>query len=374
MAKPPGAGQDSDHPPGLGRVLIEDLRGGDLRRTLRRDLRDLYRFYLDETDRVELAARGRVRRFLGLTWRLLRALLLRLSPARRLLLLASLLMALLANIRFTMGAAVVGVDLRAWGYLALLVVLMLELRDKLLARDEIEVARKVQRALLPKEPPRLAGWSFWLYTRPANDVGGDLVDHQFLGEDTVAVSLGDVAGKGLGAALLMAKLQATLRALAPETGELGALGSRLGAILHRDGLDNRYATLFHARLAADRGTIRYLNAGHNPAYAIRGGSLEPLPASATPLGMLPDTDYAEGRVELAPGEMLVVYSDGLVEATTLAGEEFGEARLQEILSGFSAGTPADLGQTVLAEAERFTQGEPPRDDLSLMILRREPAG
>ncbi|MFQ5626458.1 MAG: SpoIIE family protein phosphatase, partial [Methyloligellaceae bacterium] len=138
-------------------------------------------------------------------------------------------------------------------------------QDKLLARDEIEVARQVQLARFPQEQPRLPGWAVWSYTRPANDVGGDLVDYIELDSGRLGVALGDVAGKGLGAALLTAKLQATLRALVPECRTLDELGGRLNTILHRDGLDNRYATLFYLELAHEGGHVRFLNAGHNPA-------------------------------------------------------------------------------------------------------------
>ena len=183
-----------------------------------------------------------------------------------------------------------------------------------MAKDEIQIARQVQIALLPRGNPTIPGWSAWCYSRPANDVGGDLVDYLELDGFRHGVMLGDVAGKGLGAALLSAKLQATLRALVPDAASLDELAASVNTIFHRDGLDNRYATLFYAELEYHSGMLRYVNAGHNPAFVIRGEAIDTLGASSLPLGMMPGTSYEEGSLELQPGEVLLAYSDGLTEA------------------------------------------------------------
>ena len=122
----------------------------------------------------------------------------------------------------------------------------------------------MQLALLPTERPAVPGWDVWLYTRPANDVGGDPVDHLPLEDGRHAVVLGDVAGKALPAALLSVKLQATIRALAPHFTNLGDFGAELNRILHRDGSPARFASLVYARLPADTGLVTLLNAGHMP--------------------------------------------------------------------------------------------------------------
>ncbi|MBI4170044.1 MAG: SpoIIE family protein phosphatase, partial [Acidobacteria bacterium] len=215
--------------PSLREVVFQDLRPSDLPRDLRQDLRQLYRFYLDEDRRAELAAMGRVRRAFKVVAWLLKSLLAKLAPGRRLALAAALLMCVLGRTTFPflgIREMPITTDLRLWGFLILLLVLMLELKDKLLARDEIEVARKVQVALLPRRHPQPEGWSLWSFMRPANDIGADLVDYIDLDGGRLGVVLGDVAGKGLGAALLTAKLQATLRALVPQCITLGDLGSR----------------------------------------------------------------------------------------------------------------------------------------------------
>ncbi|MFQ5877847.1 MAG: PP2C family protein-serine/threonine phosphatase [Acidobacteriota bacterium] len=352
-------------------VLFKDVRPGDIPRAFSRDLKEIYRFYLDEEARARLAAMGRARRAIKILAWILKSLLLRLSPVRRLMLVAALLMFLLPSVTIGTGEVSLSLpDLNAWGFLLLLLVLMLELKDKLLARDEIVVARRVQRALLPRGHPAVRGWALWSHTRPANVVGGDLVDYIALERNSVGVALGDVAGKGLGAALLMAKLQATLRALAPARESLVDLGRSLNDILHRDGLDNRYATLFYLRIDADEGRVRYLNAGHNPPIVVGAHGLQELPASSRPLGMLPGQEYGEGRVELEPGDLLVAYSDGVVEARGPDREEFGAERLRALLPRLRGLSVGKAGALLLEEIDRYLAGERPGDDLSLILALR----
>ena len=357
--------------PTLRQILFKDVRARDLPLTLRRDLKDLYRFYLDEERRARLQAIGGARRALWFIVFLLKSLLAKLPPARRVMFAISLLMLLISG-RFQLGRLNLSVDLRAAAFWLLLLVLMLELKDKLLARDEIEIARKVQLALLPRGHPRLAGWSLWNATRPANDVGGDLVDYLDLGSGRVGVALGDVAGKGLGAALLMAKLQATLRSLAPECPSLAELGARLNAILCRDGLENRFATLFYLEILPGSPRMRYLNAGHNSPFLLRARGLETLEPSARPLGMLPGATYAEGSLDLEPGDLLVAYSDGLVEAQNAAEIDFGVERLQQLVPTLRGLEAEAAGLRLLAEVDRFVGEERSRDDLSLVTVLRHP--
>jgi serine phosphatase RsbU (regulator of sigma subunit) len=306
--------------------------------------------------------------FTVLFW-ILKSLLMKLSPARRVLLLVALVLAAAGWERFTVGSSFqVNFDFRLWGFILLLIVLMLELRDKLLARDEIAVARQVQLALLPSRHPEIPGWSVWSVSRPANDVGGDLVDYIELDGFRHGVLLGDVAGKGLGAALLTAKLQATLRALVPDAPSLDELGGRVNQIIHRDGIDNRYATLFFAELEHDSGHMRYLNAGHNPAYAIRADGVEKLGASSFPLGMLEEAAYEEGGIDLAPGDLLLVYSDGLTEAANANDEEFGNERLEKLLPELRNRPPEGVGAHLLAHVDRFLGDARLTDDMSIAVV------
>jgi hypothetical protein len=357
---------------GLGSVVFDDLRRTRFQRDFLQDIKELYYFYLDEDTRTRLAGMGRVKRAFWLLGWLLKSMLMKLSPVRRILLLLSfILVFLLGETSFSFREWAITADLRPWGWLLLLLILMLELKDKLVAKDEIQIARQVQLALLPRENPPIPGWSVWCYSRPANDVGGDLVDYIELDGFRHGVVLGDVAGKGLGAALLSAKLQATLRALVPDAVALDDLAARVNGIFHRDGLDNRYATLFYAEIEYDSGMLRYLNAGHNPAFLIRATGIEKLGASSLPLGMMPDSTYREAGVRLEQGEMLLAYSDGLTEARNSRGEEFGLERLEKLLPELRNMAAEKIGKRILKEADRFLGDRRPSDDLSVVVIVRK---
>ncbi len=357
--------------PRLRDVLFKDLRPSDLPRNFKQDLKRLYRFYLDEERRAQLAAMGRIRRTFKLLVWLLKSLLAKLSPGRRLALFASLVMCFLGKFRFVLpDGDVVRIHFLPGGYVILLLVFMLELMEKVAARDEIEIARQVQLALLPRTHPQPGGWSLWSFMQPANDVGADLVDYIDLPGGRLGVVLGDVAGKGLGAALLTAKLQATLRALSLDGRPLSDLGAQLNSILHRDGIDNRFATLFYFEVDPAAGRLRYLNAGHNPPFVLRMSGTESLEASAIPLGMLEGTAYREGELRLDPGDALVVYSDGLTEARNAADEEYGAERLRALLPRLRGLTAEQVVQRVTGEVTSFLGGERPHDDLSVVALVR----
>jgi hypothetical protein len=354
---------------GLGRMVLDDLRSTPLHGNYGKEFRDLYNFYLDEETRTRLERMPRWRRAFWLLGWLLKSLLLKLSPGRRLALLLALVFGILGWTRLDVGAEFL-FDFRPWGFAILLVVLMLELKDKLLAKDEIQVARKVQLALLPHTDPHIPGWAVWSCSRPANDVGGDLVDYVPMDGFRHGIVLGDVAGKGLGAALLSAKLQATLRALIPQAPSLDELGQRVNTILHQDGIDNRFATLFYAEIEHDSGQLRYLNAGHNPAFIIRESSVEQLRASSFPLGMLPEASYEESTAYIGPGDAVLIYSDGLTEAMNQLGEEFGLQRVEAMLPRLWNGAPDEIGDEILAEVDRFLGDVRASDDLSIVVITR----
>jgi hypothetical protein len=354
--------------PSLRQVFVDDLKRTRFGRDYLRELRQLYYFYLDDGRRAELATMGRIRRAFSLLAWISKSLMMKLSPARRLAVLVALLFTLFGHTELRSRLLDVEADFRPFGFLIVLVVLMLELRDKLLVRDEIEIARQVQLALLPRSHPTVPGWQVWSTSRPANDVGGDLVDYIDLDGFRQGVILGDVAGKGLGAALLTAKLQASLRALVPDAPGLEDLGQRVNTILHRDGLDNRYATLFFAVLEHHSGQVRYLNAGHNPPFVIRADRIDTLEASSFPLGMLERARYQEGQCELSEGDVLLAYSDGLTEALNDREEEFGVERLKALLGSVRGESPEVIGSRVLAAVDAFIGEVRPADDLSLVVI------
>lgn len=361
--------------PRLARVVLDDLRRGDLRSTLRRDLRELYLFYLDEDTRKRLAGMGRVKRWFLLVIWLAKSLFLNLPPLRRVLLVLSFLCFFMSTVRFQVGTVDLDVNLIGLAFFLVLVVLMLELKDKLLARDELETGRAVQRSLFPESDPEIPGWEVRLYTRSANEVGGDLVDYLWVHpERRLGVALGDVSGKGLGAALLMAKLQATLRALATDAPSLPELAAGMNAIFCRDQVPGRYATLLYLELEPGSGAVRLLNAGHLPPLVLTTSGVRETEPVARPIGMLPDSTYREQTVSLEPGDGLLVYSDGVTEARNAEGDFFGDARLHDLAEHLRIRPAAEGVQALVQEVEAFTGEEPQSDDLSLVWIKRVPVG
>lgn len=338
-------------------------------KTFRQEMHDLYRFYLDEDRRRKLARMNRLERALWMITWLLKSLFLRLTPFRRIMTVTALIL-IPVSFQYNHGGYNFRFNTSLLSAIILLLVLMLELKDKLTAHHELEMGRTVQLALLPQQQPVLSGWDIWIYTRPANHVGGDLVDYLPLPENRLGIALGDVAGKGLPAALLMAKLQATIRASAAETADLPVLGERLNRIFCRDGLPNRFATLLFLRMTPGSGEIKLLNAGHLPPLMISGTRIREIPPVAVPLGVLPDSTYIEQTVWLEPGELLAGYSDGLEEAQLPSGEFYGEDRLKTLLASLSGLTSAETGARILQSVETFLGEIRPHDDLSLVLARR----
>lgn len=355
---------------GLGRTVLADLRRGDFRTTLRRDMKDLYRFYIDEDRRASLARMNRVKRFFLIVFWLLKSMILKLTPGRRILLLVCFILILYGSVTFNAGRFFFSLHLGFFSFIILLVILMLELKDKLLARDELIAGRAVQLALLPEENPIFPGWEIWMYSRPANDVGGDLVDYLHVNDECLGVMLGDVTGKGLGAALLMAKLQASLRAIVPDCVLLSDLGFRMNEIMFRDGISNRFATLVYIELKPNSGSLRFLNAAHCPIIRIEGQTIEKLDPSSPLLGAFSESTFVEQQIDLRPGGKLVIYSDGLTEACNDQDLFFGDDCLRKLMPELHALSAEASGKRLLAEVERFVGEAPQSDDISLVILRR----
>ena len=370
--------RDSPGDPRLLDTLKRDVRhvGSEFRQkgwqgTIGRTFTELEAFYLSTHAKQRLSEMGVVRRWAVFVWWLLKSLLLKLTPARRVMLAISLLLLVTGIQTFSFGEGTqVSFRFPLIGTILLLLVLMLELQDKLLARDELEAGRKVQLALMPERSPGVPGWELWLFTQPANDVGGDLVDFLQIDARRYGVSVGDVAGKALPAALLMAKLQATLRALVPQFSALSDMGGAVNRILCRDGLPNRFATLAYVELTADSGAVRLLNAGHPPPLIIRGRQVDELPPGSMALGIIADAAFTEQRVDLSEGDCLVAYSDGITEAMNAAGDFFGDERLLSLLRGCGGRPAAEIGTRVIAAVESFVGGARPHDDISMAVVRR----
>jgi sigma-B regulation protein RsbU (phosphoserine phosphatase) len=172
----------------------------------------------------------------------------------------------------------------------------------------------------------------------------------------------------------MVKLQATLRALAPQFRDLGDLGSAVNTILQRDGLPNRFATLVFFVVTRDQGEISVLNAGHMPPIVVRGGKVEAVTGGSIALGMIPGAAFSEQRIELRNGDVVIVYSDGVTEAMNESDDFFGDDRLQAAIRETIGQSVEAIGTRILGAVEAFVADAPRHDDVSLMVLKRREPG
>ena len=349
--------------PKFGKTIFNDIRDENIPHTLVQEFKDIYHFYIDQESKRKLSEMGRMRRWIRVGWWILKSMFFKLTPVRRIL----FLLGIILTAAFSRSAP----DQKFLiGLVVIIIVLMLELKDKLLARDELMVGRAVQMSLLPEENPIIPGWDVWIYSRPANEVGGDLVDYMKLNEEKWGLALGDVAGKGLGAALLMAKLQATLRAIAPNFKSLSKLGEELNKIFCRDGIPARFISLTFLELISESGKVKMLNAGHMPPFLVSKNKIKELSQGEAALGIKTKVAYKDQFVDLQQNDLLCIYSDGVTEARNRTNDFFGESRLMKLLSENSHRASAEIGKKILAAVKTFIGDERASDDLSMILLKR----
>lgn len=343
--------------------LKEDFRKLD-RRAWKGTLHDVQAFYMTREQRERLKKYGRVGRFLYASWCLLKGMLSKLSPGRSIALVIGLV--LLFRIAFQSPRN----EFSVLGGLIIMVILMLELKDKLLATDELREGRSIQLALMPESEPVIPGWQVLIRSQPANTVGGDLVDVQFLQDGRAGLALGDLAGKGLGAALMMARLHSTIRALAPESERLDALAVKLNVILCRDGVKSRFASLVYLMVRPETGEVRLFNAGHMPPVHVQRSGIHPLEKGGIAMGLTMNAEYVEQKVQLASGDLLIVYSDGLTEAINGDGAFFGDDRAMALFRGLHGIPAREAARRINNELADFLEEAPLADDFSLLVLSR----
>jgi sigma-B regulation protein RsbU (phosphoserine phosphatase) len=357
--------------PKLVTLLREDLYRGDFQKTVRRDYRELKEFFLNENRKKRLEQMGWFRCGMYTFGWMLKSLFLKLTPARRILVLISIAFLFLSrNFQIQGEHTSVDFNFTIIGALILLFILMLELKDKLLARNELEAGRAVQNAFMPVRNPVVPGWSLWLFTRTANEVGGDLVDFQKIDTNRFGISLADVSGKGLSAALLMAKLQATIRALAPDFDSLSELGKKINKIFCRDSLPTFFASLIYIEFKPESGSVRMVNAGHLPPILVRGKEIQEMQKGDAAIGLIPESTYAEQHIELEMGDIVFMYSDGITDAKNEMNEFFTAQKLLQILPKINELSTQEIGRKILKEIDSFIGDTPLYDDLSIVIMRR----
>jgi sigma-B regulation protein RsbU (phosphoserine phosphatase) len=333
------------------------------------DARASYGFYGGDIDWDEIKKLPRRQRPLRVANEFFWALLLKLTPARRVLLLAALVMLIVstgkADTRFEFLSAVI-----------FLLLLSLELADKVTMKRDLEIAREIQTWLVPAFPPEVPGADIAFASRPQNSVAGDYYDAFFAtsaatdgGKLTLVIA--DVAGKSIPAALLMATLQASLRTIAGEGASLADLVTRLNRYSCAHSLDGRRfttAVLAEYELATRR--LSYVNAGHNaPILRRANGDMEKLDIGGVPLGILPTAEYGTSTKDLQPGDALIFFTDGVVEAFDENGAEFGNERWLTAIRALPEVTAQESLQFLMTRVDAFVGVTRQSDDVTCMIFR-----
>ncbi|MBS1856901.1 MAG: SpoIIE family protein phosphatase [Acidobacteria bacterium] len=246
----------------------------------------------------------------------------------------------------------------------------IEQAERIMKRD-LSQAAEIQMGMLPKKAPEIPGLDLSGYNLACRTVGGDYYDFFPYPGGRVGLALGDVSGKGMPASLMMMGLHARVHVLAEDPGNLGAFMARINKATCAQCPSNRFITFFFVLLDGETGEMTFANAGHNPPIVVRAdGSAEMLEGGGPVLGILPIAPYSEMNGRLGRGDMIVLYSDGVTEATNVAYDEFGEERFIEVLKRHRAEPSNDIVQAVTRALAEFTAGAPQADDITLVVARR----
>jgi sigma-B regulation protein RsbU (phosphoserine phosphatase) len=251
-----------------------------------------------------------------------------------------------------------------------------EALEKQRMERDLAVARQIQRSLLPEHPPVLQGYDIAVLNEPCFECGGDYYDFLTLGPQTLLAVIADVEGKGVGSALVMSNLQATLRALAMHLHSLETLILSLNEMICNDTKSEKFLSCFLGLIDTRRNGLHYINAGHCPPLVVRGkdGSHEELSTGGTVIGLFPDTPYQRGSVQLEPGDILVCCTDGITEACNIKEDEFGVAGLAKCVALHRTKPAQQIVDAVLAEVTAFSRGGPHQDDKVLMLIKVTASG
>lgn len=372
--------------------VTEGMELQDLWTQFKSEARASYGLYSRDVEEAVSGASSRWRRPYVAAKAFFWAVLMKLSPARRVLLLLALALLLISGFSLRVGDRI---QIQAGNYpflggLLLFLLLVLELADRVAMKRDLEIAREIQRWLVPEAPPVVPGVDIAFATRPANTVAGDYYD-AFLrpapsgtgdpGSDSVVpcgdrlfLAVADVAGKSVPAALLMATFQASLRALAASPISLSKLVAGLNRYACAYSLDGRrFTTAVLAELDPVTRALCYINAGHNvPLLRRASGRLERLEAGGLPLGIDSGASYELGSLMLSSGDLLVIFTDGLVEAVEAQGDEFGERRLRELVEASPATSAVETLRRLMAAVDDFVGATRQHDDITCLVLRAVP--
>lgn len=366
-------------------VYTQDVTTRDLGRLFTRDARDAYRAFTGSVDDEEVKRLPWPKRVIALVHAFLMAFGLKLSPARRAIFGAALVLAILGFLQFSANVVIRDdgrgghrVETRGdgrWlmlGSVALLnLLVILEVADRMSLKNDLEIARSIQQSMLPAGTTTVTGAEVHGATTPANTVGGDFYDIRSLPDGRLLLAVGDVAGKGSPAALLMALFLAMMRVLLDEVTDLVPLVSKLNSNIVRHTPGSRFITLFIGCYTPETGRLDYVNAGHPPALLRRAnGELERLETGGVALGFFEKSPYAMGTTSLAPGDLLMVYSDGVTEAEHETRGFFDESGLAGALNQAARMPTADICRFVFDAVREHVDHARLGDDLTVLALRK----
>src|SRR5712692_5866896 len=376
MSAPPTPGVSSAPPPlsAVDRVrhfwqrVSEGRQIDELWSQFTADARASYGFYMKEADSEEMGTHRGFKRWFRIAKTLFWSLLMKLTPPRRVLLLVAFVMLVMSGL----NAFDVRFEIVAAGLFLLL--LSLELADKVTMKRDLEIAREIQTWLVPSQAPEVAGANIAFATRPQNSVAGDYYDAFYPNpeeRERLMVVIADVAGKSVPAALLMATLQASLRTIAAEGAPLAELVGRLNRYSCAHSLEGRrFTTAVLGEYNPSSRRLSYVNAGHNaPILRRANGTLEPLEAGGLPLGIRPDVSYETAALELKPGDALIFFTDGVVEAFSEAGEEFGNERWLSAIRKLPEWNAEQSLQFLMKRVDEFVGATRQSDDITCMVFR-----
>ncbi len=341
------------------------------------DARASYGFYGHDVDWEKIQQLPRWRRPLHIAKEFFWALLLKMTPARRILLLIALVILVIAGLSLLFGSQdPFDMKIEFAAALLLLLLLSLELADKVTMKRDLEIAREIQTWLVPSKAPEVPGADIAFATRPQNSVAGDYYDAFYPNPDAgptgkLMVVIADVAGKSVPAALLMATLQASLHTIAGEGASLGELVTRLNRYACAHSLDGRrFTTAVLSEYDPALRRLTYVNAGHNaPVLRRVNGDLQQLDVGGLPLGIEAAATHQTDAIELHPGEALIFFTDGVVEAFNEDGQEFGNERWLGAIRALPDWGAQETLQFLMKRVDEFVGSTRQSDDITCLVFR-----
>jgi len=358
-------------------AFTKGLTTSELQRLWGPELKDMYSFYARSV-RAPNPRDGKAVRVLKFAWYLFLAFLLKLTPGRR-------LFYAVATVLVFVGLWQGDILYLFYAFVIVSLLLALELAERLITRDELEFAREIQLSLFPVAVGPIPGYSVATSTEVAQSVGGDYLDVLRLKDGSTMIVIGDVSGKGISAALYMIKVQTALQLFANEETDIRKIAALLNRYMVGKLVRNFFLTLCLVRLTP-KGRLELVRAGHTPGlfYDVTARSMSWLQPKGAAIGLgaggtqapemngpgfLKNLDM-EKRT-LKEGDTLVLFTDGVVEAVNETGEEFGEARLLQVVTTSAGSTPGQLKERMLEAFRAFRHGTALRDDTTFVIIRRE---